>query len=59
MKQTLEGGEDVLITGLGKFSVQNKSKRRGRNPQTGALLILPSRGGGYFQTLWHFRGENE
>ena len=35
MKDTLENGEDVLISGFGKFCVRDKSERRGRNPQTG------------------------
>ncbi len=43
MKQTLERGEDVLISGFGKFSVKDKNERRGRNPQTGEPIILSSR----------------
>ena len=43
IKRTLEGGEDVLISGFGKFCVKDKSKRRGRNPQTGEDLILGER----------------
>ncbi len=43
MKQTLEQGEDVLISGFGKFSVKDKNERRGRNPQTGEPIILSSR----------------
>ncbi|NVM56934.1 MAG: integration host factor subunit alpha [Desulfobacterales bacterium] len=34
IKQTLANGEDVLISGFGKFCVKNKKERRGRNPQT-------------------------
>lgn len=33
MKQTLENGEDVLITGLGKFQLRQKSSRPGRDPK--------------------------
>ena len=40
IKRTLENGEDVLITGFGKFSVRDKGNRRGRNPQTGEDLML-------------------
>lgn len=40
IKKTLENGEDVLISGFGKFCVKEKDKRRGRNPQTGEDLIL-------------------
>ena len=43
IKQTLESGEDILISGFGKFYVKNKNERRGRNPQTGNGLILDER----------------
>jgi integration host factor subunit alpha len=43
MKGTLENGEDMLISGFGKFCVKDKRERRGRNPQTGEDLMLGSR----------------
>ena len=43
VKKTLEAGEDVLISGFGKFCVQEKRERRGRNPATGEDLILSPR----------------
>lgn len=43
IKRTLETGEDVLISGFGKFCVCDKSERRGRNPATGESLMLPAR----------------
>jgi integration host factor subunit alpha len=43
IKKALETSEDVLISGFGKFSVKQKSKRRGRNPATGQDLILRER----------------
>ena len=43
IKQSLENGEDVLISGFGKFCVKEKRKRRGRNPQTGENLMLAER----------------
>ena len=43
MKSTLESGDDVLISGFGKFCVRNKRKRRGRNPATGDDMILDAR----------------
>jgi integration host factor subunit alpha len=43
IKQTLESGEDVLVSGFGKWSVNEKQERRGRNPQTGETLMLASR----------------
>lgn len=43
IKRTLASGEDVLITGFGKFCVKDKGKRRGRNPQTGEDMMMRSR----------------
>ena len=43
MKDTLESGEDVLISGFGKFCVRDKNERRGRDPQTGKEKILDAR----------------
>jgi integration host factor subunit alpha len=43
MKRTLENGEDILITGFGKFCVKEKRQRKGRNPQTGSDLMLDPR----------------
>jgi len=43
LKKTFEDGEDVLISGFGKFWVKNKRERRGRNPHTGEDLMLPPR----------------
>ena len=43
IKKTLESGEDVLISGFGKFCVKKKMKRKGRNPQTGNDLMLGER----------------
>jgi integration host factor subunit alpha len=42
-KQSMEEGDDVLISGFGKFSVQEKNQRRGRNPQSGEPMMLPPR----------------
>jgi integration host factor subunit alpha len=43
IKRTLESGEDVLISGFGKFCVNQKRERRGRNPVTGEDMMLESR----------------
>jgi integration host factor subunit alpha len=43
MKDTLTKGEELLITGFGKFSVRQKNARRGRNPQTKESLVLAAR----------------
>jgi integration host factor subunit alpha len=42
-KNCLENGENLLISGFGKFNIKNKKARRGRNPQTGDELILEER----------------
>lgn len=43
IKEALGNGEEVLVSGFGKWSVRAKTERRGRNPQTGAPLTLPPR----------------
>jgi integration host factor subunit alpha len=43
IKSTLASGEDVLISGFGKFCVKDKRERRGRNPSTGDDMILAPR----------------
>ena len=44
IKKTLENGEDVLISGFGKFCVKEKGRRRGaRNFATGDNLTLNAR----------------
>jgi integration host factor subunit alpha len=43
IKSSLEAGEDVLVSGFGKFCVKEKAERKGRNPATGEGAILPAR----------------
>ncbi len=43
IKRTLESGDDVLITGFGKFCVKQKNQRKGRNPATGKDMLLRPR----------------
>jgi integration host factor subunit alpha len=43
IKGTLESGEDVLISNFGKFCVNHKKERRGRNPATGDDMMLAQR----------------
>ena len=43
IKKSLESGDDVLISGFGKFSARKKAPRRGRNPATGEDLTLEAR----------------
>lgn len=44
IKQTLAKGQDVMISGFGKFCVNEKRERKGRNPATGdAMMLAPRR----------------
>ena len=43
MKDALASGDDVLISGFGKFCVNKKRERRGRNPATGKPMMLEAR----------------
>jgi integration host factor subunit alpha len=43
MKNELEKGNDVMISGFGKWTVKAKKERRGRNPQTGEDLTISAR----------------
>ena len=45
IKLTLESGEDVLVSGFGKFCIKTKHERRGRNPATGEDMMLEPRRG--------------
>jgi integration host factor subunit alpha len=43
MKSTLTSGEDIMVSGFGKFQVNEKAPRKGRNPATGKDMILEKR----------------
>ena len=43
IKANLEVGDDVLVSGFGKFCVKEKKERKGRNPTTGDDLMLKPR----------------
>ena len=43
MRNSLADGDEVLISGFGKFCVKNKKERRGRNPATGSDMMLDQR----------------
>ncbi len=38
--EALKAGEEVQITGFGKFSVRERKAREGRNPQTGRKMRI-------------------
>ena len=43
IKSTLASGEDIMISGFGKFQVNEKAPRKGRNPATGGTMMLDGR----------------
>jgi integration host factor subunit alpha len=43
IKRSLSAGDEVMISGFGKFCVKEKSARKGRNPATGDDLMLAPR----------------
>jgi DNA-binding protein HU-beta len=38
VENTLKGGDEIAITGFGKFSVSNRAARTARNPATGETI---------------------
>src|SRR4026209_2992603 len=43
IKETLERGEKIKISGFGNFEVRDKRSRVGRNPQTGQGIEISAR----------------
>ncbi len=43
MKETLESGKKIKISGFGNFVVREKRSRKGRNPQTGEEIQISAR----------------
>jgi len=43
IKDELVKGNEVMVSGFGKWSVKNKNARPGRNPQTGEQIIIDAR----------------
>ncbi|MFP4598526.1 MAG: integration host factor subunit alpha [Persicimonas sp.] len=43
IKETLEEGDELKISGFGKFEVRHKGERVGRNPRTGVEIMIPER----------------
>lgn len=43
IKETLEKGEKIKISGFGNFLVRDKKPRMGRNPQTGEEIMITAR----------------
>jgi integration host factor subunit alpha len=43
IKESLQEGKDVMISGFGKFSIRARRERKGRNPLTGEPIVLPAK----------------
>nr|WP_320190854.1 integration host factor subunit alpha [uncultured Desulfobacter sp.] len=43
IKLTLASGNDIMISGFGKFQINEKAPRKGRNPSTGETMTLAGR----------------
>ena len=43
IKETLSSGEEMKVSGFGKFIVHQKQDRKGRNPQTGEPITITAR----------------
>lgn len=56
IKKSLESGDDVLVSGFGKFCVKEKKERKGRNPVTGEDAVLPARRVVIFKCSGKLRG---
>jgi DNA-binding protein HU-beta len=41
--KSLKKGEEVNLTGFGRFDISKRKAREGRNPQTGATIKIPAR----------------
>jgi DNA-binding protein HU-beta len=45
----LDSGEKVTIPGFGTFATRQRGQRKGRNPATGATIVIPKRQYVYFK----------
>ena len=41
--EALKGSDKVTLVGFGTFSVSERKERKGRNPQSGAEMVIPAR----------------
>jgi len=57
IKKTLASGEDVMVSGFGRFCVKEKNPRKGRNPATGDDLMLDPRRVVTFKCSGKLRGK--
>ena len=43
LKETMEDGKKIKISGFGNFVVRQKRPRKGRNPKTGEEMVISGR----------------
>ena len=43
ISKQLAGGNEIRLTGFGKFSAVERSAREGRNPKTGESMQIPAK----------------
>lgn len=42
IEETLKAGDSIQLVGFGTFDVAERAERTGRNPQTGAEMVIPA-----------------
>lgn len=42
IEETLKAGDSIQLVGFGTFEVAERAERAGRNPQTGAEMVIPA-----------------
>ena len=42
VEETLKAGDSIQLVGFGTFEVAERAERTGRNPQTGAEMVIPA-----------------
>ena len=57
IKEELENGNPVMVSGFGKWTVRSKRQRNGRNPKTGERIVIDSRKVVTFKPSFHLRDE--
>lgn len=57
IKEELENGNSVMVSGFGRWTVKSKRKRNGRNPKTGAPVVIAARKVVTFKTSTCLRDE--
>ena len=57
IKEELENGNPVMVSGFGKWTVRSKRQRNGRNPKTGERIVIDARKVVTFKPSFHLRDE--